>query len=106
MTIKYLLMTKIILPNEIIDHILSFSPGHRNKLRPSLQQLEDIYFKRKAKKIRRQYIDTDLHNHVIILNNIGLTELHRWYEKESSIIFQHPILLSIDKILDYYNMLD
>ena len=99
-------MSKIILPDEIIDHILSFSPGHRKKFKPSLQQLEDIYFKRKTKKIRRQYIDTDLYNHVIILNNIGITELYRWYDKESSIIFHHPILLSIDMILDYYNMLD
>ena len=99
-------MTKIILPDEIIDHILSFSPGHRNKFKSSLQQLEDIYFKRKTKKIRRQYLDTDLYNVNIILNNIGKTELYRWREKESSIIFHHPILLSIDKILDYYNMLD
>ena len=81
MTIKYLLMIKIILPDEIIDHILSFSPGHRNKFRPSLQQLEDIYFLRISRKIKKQILDTDSNNLVIMLNNIGVTELYRWYER-------------------------
>ena len=82
-------MSKIILPDEIVDHILSFSPEHRNKFKVTLQKLEDIYFKRKAKKIRRQFLDTDLSDLNIILNNIGKTELYRWYGKESSILNIH-----------------
>ena len=82
-------MTKIILPDEIIDHILSFSPQHRESFKPTLQQLEDVYFRRIIRKIRRQYLDTDMSNLNLMLNNIGKTELYRWYDRESSILTIH-----------------
>ena len=75
-------MSTIILPNEIVDHILSFSPQHRERFKPTIQQLEDVYFKRVSKNIRRQYLDTDMSNLNLMLDNIGKTELYRWYSRE------------------------
>ena len=44
-------MNVVLLPNEIIHNIETFSPEHREKYSDTLQQLESLYFKRILKRI-------------------------------------------------------